>query len=125
MSASSNLWGPGDYPDDFVTIDDLTKMGRRAAFAGDHGAVDALVMHAGNRLLVKHALLDIAVQIDEEGAAANARANADLEKLKRAMNPARWTEAMSNAWHLAIPDVQKAFADLHAAAMATPLGEVQ
>lgn len=32
--------------------------------------------------------------------------------IKSALNPSRWTRQQSNAWHRAIPDVQKAFEDL-------------
>lgn len=46
---------------------------------------------------------------------------AELERenaaMRRAMDPRRWTRELNDAWCLAIPDVQKAFEDLRAAAM--------
>lgn len=35
-----------------------------------------------------------------------------LRKVERAMNPRTWTEQQSAAWHINLPDVQRAFAAL-------------
>lgn len=45
------------------------------------------------------------------------RLAAEVDALRLAMNPSRWDQRLSDAWHLAIPDLHKAFAELKAAAI--------
>lgn len=40
-----------------------------------------------------------------------------VRQLSKALNPFTWTKEMSDAWHNALPDVQKAFNELHLAAV--------
>jgi hypothetical protein len=49
--------------------------------------------------------------------------DAHLQALEAALNPLRWTLEMNAAWHRAIPNVRKAFADLRRAAIAAKEGQ--
>lgn len=48
---------------------------------------------------------------------------AEVERLTRALNPRLWSRDMIDAWHRAIPNVQKAFDDLRAAALRSTTGD--
>jgi len=43
---------------------------------------------------------------------------AEIERLRRCMNPRQWTPHMDQAWHRAIPDVAAAFAAVEEASRA-------
>lgn len=45
------------------------------------------------------------------------KANAEIARLRAAFDTRQWTRKMSDAWHLAIPDLNTAFKDLLAATL--------
>ena len=58
--------------------------------------------------------------LDTDYAALQAKLDAvtkDAEALRSALNPQQWNAEMSTAWHLNIPDLQKAFEELTKAAL--------
>jgi hypothetical protein len=48
-----------------------------------------------------------------------------INSIRLCINPREWTKEMSDAWHKALPDTEKAFADLYSTALANLQPSVQ